>query len=118
MPNMLQIEPSQATGTTKEAFDEAKRQFGGVINLFKVTGNAPNVLKGFLALNAGVNDGIELTGKEIEQVAMPVAANTGRPSTLKHHLTGRSVDTRKETTNAKHASNRTQPGNRNHKGGF
>lgn len=74
MPNMLQIEPSQATGATKEAFDEAKRQFGGVINLFKVTGNAPNVLKGFLALNASVNDGIELTGKEIEQVAMLVSA--------------------------------------------
>ena len=74
MTNMPQIDPNLATGATKEAFDEARRQFGGVINLFKVTGNAPNVLKGFLALNANVNDGIELTGKEVEQVAMLVSA--------------------------------------------
>lgn len=74
MPNMPQIDPNVASGATKEAFDEAVRQFGGVINLFRVAGNAPNVLKGFLALNQHVNDGIELNGKQIEQVAMLVSA--------------------------------------------
>lgn len=74
MPNMPQLDPKAATGATKEAFDEATRQFGGVINLFRVAGNAPNVLKGFLALNQHVNDGIELTGKQVEQVAMLVSA--------------------------------------------
>lgn len=74
MPNMRQIDPKTASGATKEAFDEAVRQFGGVINLFRVAGNAPNVLKGFLALNQHVNDGVELSGKQIEQVAMLVSA--------------------------------------------
>lgn len=74
MPNMPEIDPTTATGATREAFDEATRQFGGVINLFRVAGNAPNVLKGFLALNAHLNDGIELTGKQVEQVAMLVSA--------------------------------------------
>lgn len=74
MPNMPQIDPRTATGATRDAFDEATRQFGGVINLFRVAGNAPNVLKGFLALNAAINDGIELTGKQVEQVAMLVSA--------------------------------------------
>ena len=71
---MTQIDPKTASGETKEAFDEATRQFGGVINLFRVTGNAPNVLKGFLSLNKHLNDGIELSGKQIEQVAMLVSA--------------------------------------------
>ena len=38
MPNMRQIDPKTASGATKEAFDEAVRQFGGVINLFRVAG--------------------------------------------------------------------------------
>ncbi len=74
MPNMPQIDPKAATGATREAFDEATRQFGGVINLFRVAGNAPNVLNGFLALNRHLNDGIELTGRQVEQVAMLVSA--------------------------------------------
>ncbi|MFY2822393.1 carboxymuconolactone decarboxylase family protein [Ruegeria sp. MALMAid1280] len=74
MPNMLQIDPKKASGATKEAFDEAARQFGGVINLFRVAGNAPNLLKGFLALNGHLNDGAELTGRQIELVAMLVSA--------------------------------------------
>lgn len=74
MPTMSQIDPNTASGRTKEAFDEATRQFGGVINLFRVAGNAPNVLKGFLALNAHLNDGAELTGRQVELVAMLVSA--------------------------------------------
>ncbi|OYV33238.1 MAG: hypothetical protein B7Z80_24660 [Rhodospirillales bacterium 20-64-7] len=74
MPTMPELDPKHATGATAEAFDEAARQFGGVINLFRFAGNAPNVLKGFLALNSNLHDGIELTGKQVEQVAMLVSA--------------------------------------------
>lgn len=74
MTAMNRIDPKTATGETKEAYDEATRQFGGVINLFQIAGNAPNVLKGILALNKNVNTGAELTGKQVELVAMLVSA--------------------------------------------
>ncbi|MBL4757684.1 MAG: carboxymuconolactone decarboxylase family protein [Rhizobiales bacterium] len=74
MPRFRQIDPKTATGETKEAFDEAKAQFGDVINLFKVIGSAPNVLKGVLALNKQVSQSSELDAKLTEQVAMLTSA--------------------------------------------
>jgi uncharacterized peroxidase-related enzyme len=74
MQAMLQIDPTTATGATKSAFDEAKAQFGGVINLFRVAGNAPNLLAGILAMNKALGSGITISGKQVEQVAMLVSA--------------------------------------------
>jgi uncharacterized peroxidase-related enzyme len=74
MTDFPHVDPATATGATKEAFDEAKAQFGGVINLFKVAGNAPNVLMGILAMNRHVGSTSELTAKQVEQVAMYVSA--------------------------------------------
>ncbi len=74
MQAMLQIDPATATGPTKAAFDEATAQFGGVINLFRVAGNAPNVLGGILAMNKALGSDITISGKQIEQVAMLVSA--------------------------------------------
>jgi len=74
MAKFEQIDPKTASGETKEVFDEVKAQFGAVINLFKVTGNAPSVLKGILALNKGVVLSAELDSKLIEQVAMLTSA--------------------------------------------
>jgi len=74
MAKFEQINPKIATGDTKEAFDEATAQFGAVINLFKVAGNAPNVLKGILSLNKELGSSTELDGKLIEQVAMLTSA--------------------------------------------
>ncbi|WP_246149815.1 carboxymuconolactone decarboxylase family protein [Tritonibacter litoralis] len=71
---MKQIEPKDTDVQTEAAYEEAKRQFGGVINLFKVAGNAPNVLSGVLALNKSMNEGIELTARQTELVAMLVSA--------------------------------------------
>jgi alkylhydroperoxidase family enzyme len=71
---MKHIDPADATGATKAAFDKAKAQFGGVINLFKIAGNAPNVLSGLLALNRELGSSSELDGKLTEQVAMLVSA--------------------------------------------
>ena len=74
MPNFKQIEPETATLEAKLAFNEAKTQFGAVINLFKILGNAPNVLSGILALNKEVCSSTELNSKLIEQVAMLTSA--------------------------------------------
>ena len=74
MSRFIQIDPKTATGETRLAFDEAIAQFGGVINLFKVAGHAPNVLQGILALNKEVARSTELDSKLMEQVAMLTSA--------------------------------------------
>jgi len=74
MPNFEQVEPETATHEAKLAFNEAKNQFGAVINLFKTLGNAPNVLAGILALNKEVASSTELDNKLTEQVAMLTSA--------------------------------------------
>jgi len=74
MSGFTQIDPDTATGETRQAFDEAAAQFGGVINLFKVAGHAPNVLQGILALNREIARSTELDMKLMEQVAMLTSA--------------------------------------------
>ncbi len=74
MKKFKHIDPLTATGDTKKAFNEAIEQFGAVINLFKVTGNAPNVLKGIFALNKEISSSTELNDKLTEQVAMLTSA--------------------------------------------
>ena len=74
MTNFNHIDPITATGETKQAFDEAQNQFGAVINLFQVLGNAPNMLKGILVLNREVSSSTELNSQLIEQVAMLTSA--------------------------------------------
>ena len=69
-----QLDPSTASDEVKEAFEEARNQFGAIINLFKVMGSAPNVLKGILALNKAVSSSTELDSKLTEQVAMLTSA--------------------------------------------
>lgn len=74
MNKFSMIDPTTATGETRRAFDEAIAQFGGVINLFKVAGHAPNVLLGILALNKEVSSSTELDTRLMEQVAMLTSA--------------------------------------------
>ena len=68
------IQPETASSEALAAFNEAKSQFGAVINLFKVTANGPNVLKGIAAFNRELSESIELTPAETELVAMLTSA--------------------------------------------
>lgn len=70
----MQLEPASAQGVSKEAFDEAKSQFGTVINLFKVLGHAPNTLKGLLDFHRQLSESTKLDKKTIELVAILVSA--------------------------------------------
>ncbi len=74
MVHFKQIDPKTSPDDAKRAFEEAENQFGGVINLFRVIGNAPNILKGILAFNKEINLSTELDKKLIEQVAMLTSA--------------------------------------------
>jgi uncharacterized peroxidase-related enzyme len=71
---MEMINPETATGDVAAAFAEAKAQFGGVINLFRSAGNAPNVLSGILAMNKELAANRELSDHQVELVAMLVSA--------------------------------------------
>jgi len=68
------IDPSQATGAQLAAFEETKSQFGGVVNLFRVAGNAPNVLSGILSFNKSLAQDRELSNAQVELVAMLTSA--------------------------------------------
>jgi uncharacterized peroxidase-related enzyme len=74
MTQFVAGDPATATGAAKAAFDEASVQFGGVINLFRMAGNAPNVLSGVLAMNRALGDDLSLTNRQVELVAMLVSA--------------------------------------------
>ncbi|MBB6522521.1 carboxymuconolactone decarboxylase family protein [Pseudoteredinibacter isoporae] len=74
MISFKHVDPSTANEETQDAFAEAQAQFGSVINLFKVLGNAPGILKGILALNREVASSTELDARLIEQVAMLTSA--------------------------------------------
>ncbi|VAW89391.1 hypothetical protein MNBD_GAMMA17-793 [hydrothermal vent metagenome] len=74
MSKFVHVDPNSAQADTEKAFKEAAAQFGGVINLFKVIGIAPNVLSGILALNKEVSSSTELDDQLTEQVAMLTSA--------------------------------------------
>jgi AhpD family alkylhydroperoxidase len=69
---ITQLDPTKATGKTKQLFDTVQARFGVVPNLFRVLGNSPSALEGYLnfsgALAAGCFD-----AKVREQIALAVA---------------------------------------------
>lgn len=93
----VDVDVETANSETKAAFQEANAQFGGVINLFKTIGNAPNVLSGILALNKEINSSTKLDGKLIEQVAMLTSALNKCDYCVNVHMqVGQSVGLSKE----------------------
>ncbi|UUX50915.1 carboxymuconolactone decarboxylase family protein [Nisaea acidiphila] len=74
MTGMTPIDPANAGPDALAAMNEAKAQFGAVINLFKVAANAPNVLMGLMQMKKAMHVGNELDAKLTEQVAMLVSA--------------------------------------------
>lgn len=72
MNRIPQLDPTQATGKTKQLFDGVKAALGVVPNLFRVFGNSPAALEGYLKFNAALTGGV-LTAKVREQIAVAVA---------------------------------------------
>jgi len=48
---ITQLNPAEATGKTKQLFDAVQAKLGVVPNLFRVLGNAPAALEGYLNFN-------------------------------------------------------------------
>lgn len=70
MPRLNTIDPSKATGKTKEIFDGPLK--GKHLNIFKGMANAPAGLQAYLGM-AGALAGGELTAKEREVIALVTA---------------------------------------------
>jgi uncharacterized peroxidase-related enzyme len=72
MNRISQLDPAQATGKTKQLFDGVQAKLGLVPNLFRVFGNSPAALEGFLNFSGALANGV-LSVQVREQIALAVA---------------------------------------------
>ncbi len=72
MNRITQLDPAQATGKTKQLFDGVQGKLGIVPNLFRVFGNSPAALEGYLNFSGALAGGV-LNAKVREQIALAVA---------------------------------------------
>ena len=72
MNRITQLDPVSATGKTKQLFDGVQAKLGIVPNLFRVFGNSPAALEGYLNFSGSLAGGV-LNAKVREQIALAVA---------------------------------------------
>jgi uncharacterized peroxidase-related enzyme len=72
MNRITQLDPATATGKTKQLFDGVRSKLGSVPNLFRVLGNSPAALEGYLNFSGALGGGV-LDAKVREQIALAVA---------------------------------------------
>jgi uncharacterized peroxidase-related enzyme len=101
---IAQIDPAQATDGTKRLFDDARAKLGVVPNLFRVLGNAPAALEGYLNFSSALAGG-SFNAKVQEQVALAVAESNLCGYCLSAHtfIGGKAGLTEKEIVDAGHA---------------
>jgi uncharacterized peroxidase-related enzyme len=79
------LDPSQATGKTRQLLDEVRAEFGIVPNLFCVLANAPAALEGYLKLSGALASG-GIGAKAREQIALTVAESNMSSYCLSAHV--------------------------------
>ena len=72
MNRITPLDPAQATGKAKQLLDDVQAKLGVVPNLFRVLGNAPAALDGYLAFGSALAGG-SFNAKVREQIALAVA---------------------------------------------
>ena len=72
MNRIAQLDPATATGKTKQLFDGVQAKLGIVPNLFRVLGNSPAALEGYMNFSGALAGGV-LSAKVREQIALAVA---------------------------------------------
>ena len=72
MNRITQLDPATATGKTKQLFDGVQAKLGIVPNLFRVLGNSPAALEGYLNFSGALAGGA-LDVRVREQIALAVA---------------------------------------------
>jgi uncharacterized peroxidase-related enzyme len=71
MPRLTPLDPSQATGETKQLYDGIQGNLGKVINIFQGMGNSSAALKAYLQMSGALKEG-KLDAKLREQIALRV----------------------------------------------
>lgn len=104
MNRITQLDPETATGPLKQLFDGVQGKLGVVPNLFRVLGNAPAALKGYLGLSATLAGGA-FDAKLREQIALTVAESNQCGYCLSAHtFVGNKLGlTEMEIADARHA---------------
>ena len=72
MTRLKAVNPTEATGKTKELFNAIESKLGMVPNMMRTMGNSPALLKGYLDLSATLTSGT-LGAKKGELIALAVA---------------------------------------------
>ncbi|GAA3965118.1 carboxymuconolactone decarboxylase family protein [Pedobacter ginsengiterrae] len=66
------IETTSAIGSLKDSFQEVEKKMGRVPNMFKIMGNAPNVLNAYIKFSGALNNP-SIGQKFAEQIALATA---------------------------------------------
>ena len=101
MNRIIHLDPALVTGKTKELFDAVQARLGIVPNAFRVLGNAPAALEGYLHFDAALAGG-SFDGKIREQIGLAVAESNLCRYCLSAHvfMGGRAGLTEKEIADA------------------
>ena len=86
MTRLAAIDPTKATGSTKQLFDGVQAKLGAVPNMVRVMANSPVMLRGYLGLNGALAAG-SLGAPLREQIALAVAEANGCDYCLAAHTT-------------------------------
>jgi uncharacterized peroxidase-related enzyme len=105
MTPIAPLDPQAATGPAKSLFDTLQKRLGAVPNLFRVMGNSPAALGGYLALGAELHQEGAFDARLREQIALAVAETNGCAYCLSAHafIGGRVGLTDQDITDARHA---------------
>lgn len=88
MNRIAQLDPTQAMGNTKQLFDQVQARLGVVPNVFRVLGNSPAALEGYLNFSSALAGG-NFDVKVREQIALTVAeSNLCRYCLSSHAFSG------------------------------
>lgn len=101
---IIQLDPAQVTGKTKELFETVKFKWGALPNLFRVLGVSPASLEGYLRFGDALAGG-SLSPRIREQIALVVAEANFCSYCLSTHafLGGKVGLTETEIADARHA---------------
>ena len=104
MNRIIQLEPAQATGKTKQLFEAVQVKWGAVPNLFRVLGVAPAALEGYLHFGDALAGG-SLSPRVREQIALVVAEANFCGYCLSRHtfVAGKVGLTKTDIADARHA---------------
>jgi alkylhydroperoxidase family enzyme len=76
MARLNVVSPEQASGATKEIYDDLIKKTGKVVNIFQAMGNSAAALKAYLAMTAALAEG-ELSKEDREAVYLAVSEDNG-----------------------------------------